>query len=242
MITKFDLLVIALSLVLITGYIGSFADYIVEKGDEEMTEITFQAIDDWTSDEWLEEFMRTNVEHVIRGEFTPAATDIDFQTIERFVFYHNIDRGRGHTFILDKMYDNVYYSPSVGGATNLNSRALLSASFKEDDLNRLIQVIEEADIRNWEEFYEGEINRVTVIFDEEDDIVLPVGNWMLGAAGEWAIGIQFSDGTMLRRSGSGTTISYDFFPPQDQWVILISFIVEMGEEIQERHRAEATQS
>ncbi|MDR2183656.1 MAG: hypothetical protein LBE55_05730, partial [Clostridiales bacterium] len=66
---------------------------------------------------------------------------------------------------------------------------------------------------------------------------------MFGLANRsWRLGILFSDGTVLRRSGSGFSGLGDFFPPDGQFDILNDFIMTIGTEIQERHAAEAAQS
>jgi len=226
-----------LLLTLMTSCISvSIYDIIETGGDNEMNDITdrlmteteMDEIRNWTR-EWSKDDSRfggkNNLEYILTSPFAPALGDTDLLTIERFVFVAGNFHG-GHGLVIDRMYGRIYYEPrQSSGSHGLSVLRLesveVSAEFIEDDLKRLIQVIEAANLRAWQEHYEGRIDR-----NAED-------------GGEsWNIGILFSDGTILRRSGSG--MFDDFFPPQDQWTILINFIEEMGEEIQQRHQAEAT--
>jgi hypothetical protein len=70
-------------------------------------------------------------------------------------------------------------------------------------------------MRDWESHYEGE----------------PSDRGSFG----WRLGILFADGTMMRSDGRGGVM------PEGAGVLL-SFIREIGTEIQERHYAEAEQS
>jgi hypothetical protein len=164
-----------------------------------------------------------NVEYIISGNFTPAAPDINLQTIERFVFITG-DVFGGHGFVLDRTHSRVHFEPQAGshGRLALGLHAGNSASLIDEDLVRLIQMIEESGLRDWDEHYRGRTSE-----------------YILDGRVTWDIGIKFADGTILRRGGSGISTFNDFFPPQDQWSILIDFISTIGAEIQERHAAEA---
>jgi len=59
-----------------------------------------------------------------------------------------------------------------------------------------------------------------------------------GGRRSWMIGIKFSDGTMLRRSGSGMDWT-NVASSTDQLAILTDFISTIGAEAQLRHEAEA---
>jgi len=165
-----------------------------------------------------EERRRVNVWHIVYGEYIPAADDIDLQTIERIVFIDSIDI-EGYSFVLDRMYGKVYYNPETSFFDMLEFIPY-SAEFKEEDLTRFIHVIEESDLRNWPESHTGEIDE-----------------YVEGGHRAWIIGILFSDGTMLRRSGSGMFWT-DVASSPDQLAILTDFIKTIGAEIELRHKAE----
>jgi len=173
----------------------------------------------------MEERRRTNVDYIIRGNFTPAADDIDLRTIERFVFAEGSFFG-GSGFVLDRMYGRVYYEPS-GGSMGLTivwlDEVQFSATYAEEDLDRLIQAIEESNLRDWEEVHSG----------GADEHPLPEDGGV-----SWQVGILFSDGTMLRRSGYGT-FWRDVASLPDQFAILTDFIKTIGAEIELRHEAES---
>jgi len=167
----------------------------------------------------MEEHRRKNVEYIIRGDFTPAADDIDLHTIERVVFVDSIDMEGGHGFVLDQMYGRVYYDPMTSFVDMLEFIPY-SSEFRDEDLSRLIQVIEESDLRDWEEHYTGRIDE-----------------YAEGGGRSWVIGLLFSDGTILRRSGSGMAYT-DVASSPDQLAILTDFIKTIGAEIELRHEAE----
>jgi hypothetical protein len=166
---------------------------------------------------------RTHLNYIVVGNFIPAPADADLQTIERFVF-HSGTSHFGFGLAIDIAHGRVYYEPNGGsfgeGILWLHTVDFF-ANFIEDDLIRLIQAIEASGLRNWDEFYQGEF----------DDFVE-------GGGTLWRVGIEFSDGTIMRSGGSGHT---DFHPPLDQFNILTDFISTIGAEIEERHAAEAAQ-
>jgi len=154
-----------------------------------------------------------NLEYIIHGNYTPAADDIDLQTIERFVFF---DQPFHHTatqgLIIDRTYGRVYYD-FWSASTRLEFYEIFT-DFIDEDLERLITVIEKSGMRDWEYEYPG-------------------SNFGTGRSA-WTVGILFEDGTMLRRSGWGMDDAA--FPPTEQWEIWTDFINKMEVEITERHR------
>jgi len=162
-----------------------------------------------------EERMRTTVGYILRGDYTSANKDIDLNRIERFVFFVNINDG-GYSFVLDKTHNRVYYDPQ-SAMIDMLEYVTFSAEFKDEDLERLIKVIEESSLRDWKEFYNGENDPNTT------------------ASFAWALGILFDDGTMLRRGGSGAAGGS---PPTGQFQVLLEFVKTIGEEIEKRHNAE----
>ena len=159
---------------------------------------------------------RYNLTYLIRGRFVSAPNDIDLQTIERFIFRHGMFFG-GIGLVLDRMHGRVYYNPRLAMVDRLNSIPF-SAEFMESDLNKLIQTIEESGLFNWQEYYAGE-------FEEG-----------LDGGSSWVVGILFSDGSILRRGGSGDNRNY--LPPEDEFAVLTNFIRTLGAEIIERHNLE----
>jgi len=102
--------------------------------------------------EYVEQRRITNVEHVIRGDYTPADRDIDLRRIERFVFFDNINAG-GYGFVLDRLHNNrVYYDSSSTAVERLGSFPY-STEFREEDLDRLIAAIEQSGLRDWDYHY-----------------------------------------------------------------------------------------
>ena len=177
--------------------------------------------DDWLEEyleQWWEEFIKqldkTNVDHILRGPYTPADRDIDLHRIERFVFSIGGEHG-GYGFVLDKMYGRVYFNPSTP-AVHMLEFIKFSAEFKEEDLERVIKAIEDSGLRDWVYFYEG-------------------ADHYEGSHG-WQLGILFDDGTMMRRRGWGITEENPTL--LQQYLILIGFIREIGAEIEARHSAE----
>jgi len=176
-------------------------------------------------DAWVAEFHErrlTDLNYIIRGDFTPSSNDVDLNLMERFVFAFGGTMG-GRGFVLDITHGRVYFNPRAGsfGATvvRLDSNPY-HAQFVNSDLERLMQAIDDSGLRDWNEtqghFY--------------DDVE--------GGGTVWDVGIKFQDGTMLRRRGGGHR---DFLPPQEQWEILLNFIDTLGQEIIERHAAESVQ-
>ena len=259
MITRLSIL--AITLLFASGCISAQPGYNTEIGDDEMDDARIQAIvNSWmigeiTESEFDEIFFgadeetQERIDYILRNRvpteaeiernrvemqerrridisylthrpihypFTPAAADVDLRTIERFAFIFR------DGFVLDRMHGRVYYHPNRFTPTRLDMIDF-SAELIEQDFDRLIQVIEKSGLRDWDEYYTGEI--------------IPIA---FGNTGRWTLGIEFSDGTMLRRSGSG--MLDDFFPPLDQFAILTDFVSTIGTEIQERHNAEAAQS
>jgi hypothetical protein len=163
---------------------------------------------------YLEERDKINVDYIISGSSTPADRNVDLRTIERFVFSISSEHF-GEGFVLDRMHNNrVYYNPRNGRVERLESIPY-SAELKDEDLERLIEMIEKSGMRDWESHYGSE----------------PSDRGGFG----WTLGILFADGTMMRSDGRGGVM------PQGAGVLL-SFIREIGTEIQERHHAEAEQS
>ena len=167
-------------------------------------------------EEYLEQRDKANVDHILRGPYTPADRDIDLHRIERFVFENcgGEHGGYGYGFVLDKMYGRVYFNPSTP-AVHMLEFIRFSAEFKEEDLERLIKAIEDSGLRDWEYSYEGVRG--------------------VGSVG-WRIGILFDDGTMMRRRGFGITEENPTL--HQQYNMLIGFIEEIGAEIEARHNAE----
>ena len=230
MVTILHLITTLLLLIAIAGCTESSMPHITQGGDEGMS-ITID--DTMTEDEimteaekaernaWLLEWNRTGGKYNIGSlaesdSYLPAPLDVDMNTIERFYFS---DGGFdfGITFVLDRMHGGIHFDPDRRESTFLPLP--FSTEFIQDDLDRLIQVINESNLVRWNEVYQGRL--------EEGAI----------GDGTWNVSILFSDGTMMRRRGSG--ISDDFYPPRSQWNILVNFIETMGAEIEQRHQAEA---
>ena len=166
------------------------------------------------------EWNRINVSYIVWDSFfTPAPDDADLRTIERFVYVVR-NPYMGHTFVIDRTHGRVYYDPHWTAIFLESIRH--SADFREKDLDRLIETIKNSNLRNWPDYIEGERRTDTT-------------NW----GSTWTVGIKFSDGSILRRSGSG---AYNSHPPQDQWDVFINFIDTLGQEIIERHAAETAQT
>jgi len=188
-----------------------------EMADESVatTEHEFvQSADEWWED-YVAEHKRTHVDYIIHGDYAPADRNIDLHRIERFVFFSGTNVG-GYGFVLDKIHGRLYYSPDFPNVESLESIDIF-AKFKEDDLDRLIIVIEESGMLGWEKSYPGEDDGTT-------------------ASSGWAVGILFDDGTIFRSTGGGWVNPGR--PPEDQFRILTDFVQTIGEEIISRHNAE----
>jgi len=111
----------------------------------------------------------------------------------------------------------VYFNPSSARVTRLNSIPFY-AEFKDEDLSRLIQAIEESGLRDWHEVYRGEFER-----------------YATGGIGSWSVGILFADGSILRRRGNGMQRNTDWLPRRTEFEILTDFARTLGAEIIERH-------
>jgi len=161
---------------------------------------------------------KDDLTYLVRNRFVSAPNDIDLRTIERFIFHHGMFHG-GIGLVLDRMHGRVYYDPRNFMFAIRPDLMPFSAEFMEDDLNKLIQTIEESGLFAWQEYYAGE-------FEE---------GVRDGGSG-WAVGILFSDGSILRRGGSGDNRNY--LPPEDEFAVLTDFIRTLGAEIIERHNLE----
>jgi len=183
--------------------------------------------------EWSHTGGRYNLRYILaRGEDQiHASNDVDFQTIERFVFLNGGDE-RGDVLVIDRMHNEVHFMSERGPAISLAERLPLehTAEFIQADFNQLIEALNESGLRNWQEIYQGETDPT-----------------MHGGGRYWMVAMLFSDGTIMQRSGNGAsivltpegiTMADDFFPPQDQWTILTNFVQTLGQEIIERHNAE----
>ena len=165
-----------------------------------------------------EEYEKTNVEYIIRGNYTPAAEDVDLNTIERVVFYDSFGISGGYGLVIDRMYGRVYYNSEFSSVEMLEFIPF-SADFIEEDITRLIQIIDETNLIDWDVDYSSGVDE-----NVED------------GQRAWMIGILFSDGTMLRRSGGGMSYLEASSSPEE-FAILTDFIKTMGAEIEERHQA-----
>jgi len=158
-----------------------------------------------------------NLDYIFSGFTIPANYDVDWQTIERFAFaYRGFHGSVG--FVIDRMHGRVYFDP-FPDVRFLNVMQYF-ANFRKEDLARLINVIERSNLRNWQEFYEGEFNEV--ILDGS-------------APPSWEMGILFANGSILRSGGRGDR---NYLPPEDEFAILFNFIETLGEEIIQRHELE----
>ena len=191
------------------------------RAESEMSTQETHTLSPWAI-EYLEQHIRSNVNHVLSGNYPPADINIDLRRIERFVFWENIGAG-GYGFVMDRLHNNrVYYSPSSARVEMLEFNRF-SAEFREEDLDRLIQAIEQSGLRNWEYSYRDPP---------------PRNGPSHTGHGSWQVGILFDDGTMLRRGGLG--LSPSAFPPEEQFRVLTDFVRTIGAEIEERHNAEQT--
>jgi len=171
---------------------------------------------------WSQHIGRYNLDHMLVTDIPRATHDIDFQTIERFLFSFG-NMYLGHGLVIDRMHGMVHFNNRSPNADRLPLR--YRSGFRQDDLDRLAQALEEARVRNWREVYQGA--------DDPD---------VLGARGGWNMAMLFSDGTIMRRRGGGLGMGViDFLPPQHEWDILANFIYSMGADIIERHHAENAQ-
>ena len=202
----------------ITGRQSTWTTEDMRQGDATMEEI--EAWKTWTlehSKNYSRIGGRYNLGYLRRGRFVSPPNDIDLQTIERFIFTHGNHDFGGIGLVLDRMHGRVYYSPHCHyRVESLHFEQLLSAEFVEDDLNKLIQAIKESNLLAWRERYVRYASRRV-----ED-----------GHGDTWRVGILFSDGSILRRMGSGD------IPPEDEFAVLTDFIRTFGGEIMERHNLE----
>ena len=168
-----------------------------------------------------QEGRRNDLSYILDGTGFPVApNDIDMTTIKRFVFSFSTLLS-GHNLVIDKTHGGIHFSDYFASMHRSLLSMPFSATFTQQDLDRLVQAIEESDLRHWQENIEGERGAF------EDGFT------------SWSIGIEFSDGSLMRRSGRGT---WDYSPPEHQWGIFTNFINTMGEEIIERHNAENPQA
>jgi hypothetical protein len=164
---------------------------------------------------------RTNLSYIVRGDYEPAPEDFDLNTMERLVFFDNINDG-GYTLILDLKYGKVYFDAHSALIYHvLDSQWNISVEFEQEHLDRTIAAIEQSGMRNWPRSYLGANN---------DDLM---------SSRTWIIGILFADGTMFRRSGSSSYFD-DVVPPQymDDFNTFTDFILEIGSDIIKRHEVE----
>jgi len=168
----------------------------------------------WTIERSSTASDRYNLNYIIREDFVPAAYDIDMQTIERFIFFHG-GFHQGFGLVIDKMHGMVYYNRSFALVQHLDIIPFY-AEFIEEDFTRLLQVIEESGLRDWQECYCGE-SRENVV----------------DGGSSWVVGILFADGSILRRTGHGEHGNTDYIPPE--FAILTNFVRTLGAEIIERH-------
>jgi hypothetical protein len=194
---------------------------IIPKTREEFTELK-ERIQNLAKNKKYSEFIalfdenedEIDVEYIVRSsEYTPAADDIDFRRIERFVLYYNVNDA-GFGLVIDKRYGRVYYSPHFATVWYLLSD-MFFAEYKEQDLDRLKKALEESGIRDWEAIYKQDSSIVT----------LPVA---------WRIGILFDDGTIMRRIGDGLFAR----PDGGELETFLDYVKAMGAEIERRHYAE----
>jgi len=212
------------------GYVGEIypiTNNSVSEGEleKERDEINMNTRENvlFPDDEWEERRAQrrmNNIEHIIWGDYTPADRDVDLLTIERFIFYTEAD-DFDDIFLIDKLQGYVYHHPLF--VTSLQNMKY-SSVFRDEDLERLIVMIEASGMRDWDAIYQGEI------VAPEDSPFVDGGSW------GWGVGILFSDGTMLRRGGGG--VGGVMRPPEEQFRILTDFVEKMSEEIIERHNAE----
>ena len=204
----------------LTSFIDTIGAEVQEReyvtSDERLAEI--RAEEQWRR-EWTIEHSRNdgryNLDYIISGDFVSASNDVDFQTIERFVFtYGGFHHGNG--FVFDRINEKIYYNPHFAYAW-LNS--MLYANIEDGDFDRLIKALEKSNIRDWEESYRSPVDRFTAD----------------GGMG-WQIGILFNDGTMMRRRGSGD-FGGDFYPPAGAFNIITSFVDTLGAEVRERNNS-----
>jgi len=168
------------------------------------------------------ERMRNDMSYIFVSDLDIAPRNVNLCTIERFVFSSGVPAGRSFNVVIDRMFGGVHHSDQLLIHRRLY-RAPFSAEFIDDDLIRLIEAIENSNMRNWPEHHEGTIIPNTT-----------------GGPHFWRIGIEFSDGSVMRRSGSGDF--EDHFPPQEQWDTFMGFINSFAQEIIERHNAENPQA
>ena len=169
---------------------------------------------------------RDSVRYIVQGGIRPARMDADFGTIERVVFVRSVGIfGHGFGFVIDRTHGRVFYNPEIWNVLSLTresrtGRHNIYADFREEDLARFVEAAEKANVRGWRESL-GSFH----------------GNTQ---PGQWRLGIEFSDGSIMRRGGGGE--SDIGIPPEYPYSILTDFIKEIGAEIIERHNAESQRS
>ena len=202
--------------------LGNQPDYSTQEGDGEMNEVLNQInTEEEASVPWAIELShsqgRYRLNFMLDSDITRSACDVDFQTIERFLFSFG-DFGTGHGFVLDRLHGMVHFNNVTRSALGLPLR--YRSEFRQEDLDRLAHTLDEANVRNWLEDYRGR----------------ELGENVMGDGESWSVAMIFSDGTLMRRQGQG--FYDDFFPPQHEWDILTNFINTIGAEIIDRHHAE----
>ena len=219
MMKKISAILIMIFLVGCTATLGAneMPDEKLEAVEEQVREVSRADI---VRKEWTISYSRNsgryNMNYILGGPFVSASSDVDLQTIKRFVFTYG-DLDSGNSFVFDSINQRIYYDTSIATfMLGLQSMSYYS-NIEDGDFDRLIQVIEESNLRNWEEFYQGEGN----VRSRENRTF-------------WQVGILFNDGTILRRGGSGRVHARDFYPPRREFRALTSFIDTLGAEVQER--------
>jgi len=191
------------------------------------TEITF-------SDTWLESErqrivkLRSNdLDYILNSSFFPQLDidNVDLQTIHRFIFRNGFD-GSVHGLVIDRKNDRAFYEQINPMFYRNLQFASYSAQLTCGDLDKLIQATQDSNLLQWQERYEGRVDPN-----------------IRGNHDSWTIGILFTDGTVLRRSGSGLSMdNAGIFPPEDEWDVMLDFVRALGQEIIERHAAENPQT
>ncbi|MDR2600602.1 MAG: hypothetical protein LBC73_10065 [Oscillospiraceae bacterium] len=170
-----------------------------------------------SEEEIIQDFIRTEFDSVIRRDikdFDRARRNADLRGIELFVFSYN-STSEKYGFVLDRRRGGwVYYDTD----TSTPSRLKFFVELEDNDFKRLINVIEESGLRDWEDIYYDN----SIAFDDASRF-------------SWSVGMKYYSNKMFNLRGRGN--SSEGHPPEEQFSVLTDFIKTIGAEIMERHAA-----
>ncbi|MDR2600005.1 MAG: hypothetical protein LBC73_06980 [Oscillospiraceae bacterium] len=161
------------------------------------------------------DFVRHEFDSVILRviqDFDRAKRNADLRGIELFVFSYT-SASEKYGFVLDRRRGGwVYYDTDTSGPGGLK----FFVELKNSDFERLINVIEESGLRDWEDIYYDD----SIAFDDVSQF-------------SWSVGIKYDNNKRFNLRGLGN--SSEGHPPEEQFSVLTDFIRTIGAEIMERH-------